>query len=262
MFREHLLNFLLAWFRSRKWLRIGGLGLLLGCVPLASMILVISGASTPISVMAANYHELIEETGFELDASTASTQDTKLSNRQLQVPLRRILQMDAANDRVKYFVAYELSQQGRLSMAARLMRDVAPAKESGYPDAHAWLAAYAIGRRSAGAEVDLQALMHDLKIAINQASAASPSMIVYYAGLLSKQQKGDEALTLLRTRRQQFPGLNVTYAELAKELDKPAEFKAAIRDGTRELEARLESGEGGESDIIQLVNLVLLDEKS
>lgn len=257
MLFQDLINFLLAWCRSRKWLRIGGLGVLVASLPIAALTLVISGVSTSISVMATSYHDLIEKE-LEPDAK-ANSEQARTTNRKLQVPLRRILQMDEENVRARYFVAYELAQQGRLSMATRMMREVAPIQGAGYPDAHAWLAAYSISKKSQGGEVDFGLLMHDLEIAVNKSSFVTPSMIVAYAALLRKAGRSSEALALLRSRRSQFPDLNLAYAELAELLDEKDDLRIAIEEGREDLEKRFKSGDADESDVVRLVQLAMLD---
>lgn len=262
MFFDEFLSFLFKWFRSRNWKSLlwlaGGICLL----PALALFPISYGFSIPSSQLAT---QCLEATGsgfsdlpIELENSGPENSESN-PNASLQVPLRRILQIGSFNERVVYVVASQLARQGRLAMAAKLMRDVAPVNDVGFAEAHRWLGSYALAQPK-DAPLDRLALKHDLKIAVESASTITAAHVAAYAKMLDLESKTEDAAKLVRARKTEFPELRLLHAELALKLGDSMEFREAIRDAREYVEQKFDDGTADPNDVIRLVQLALLEE--
>src|SRR5690606_22598201 len=137
MFYQDLFNRVIAWWRSRRWWRMSLVAFLPLSLLLISCGLVVYGAMLSRQTLATRYLTLIQEdldTSFNdlLNADGVATAEAqrqsaalaRIDERRVQVPMRRILQLGNFSPRVAYVVASQMAQQGRLGMAARMMRDI------------------------------------------------------------------------------------------------------------------------------------------
>ncbi|QDV26149.1 tetratricopeptide repeat protein [Aureliella helgolandensis] len=270
MFYQDLLNFLIAWFRTRQWRKLLWIGATVFCLPMFGLGISLYGATLTRSQIAGRYLSLVSEdvdsTMAAVDSinnedATEATQQEKellLAERNLQVPLRRILQLGSFNERAVFLVANELARQGRLPTAVRMMREIAPAQGKGFPKGHAWLANYEMATWKSD-KTQAEILLNDLSVAESELKNAQ--QVLVYAKLLNEFGKPKEALRILRIHVQQYPELNLPYAELAKQLGEQADFRDAVIAGRAAAEKRLQSSDGSVNDVAQLVNLALLDGK-
>ena len=69
----------------------------------------------------------------------------RVEERKTQVSRRRILQLGNFDARLAFVMASQMARQGRLGLAARMMRDIAPLNYSdGFGYAYFWWADYAM----------------------------------------------------------------------------------------------------------------------
>ena len=276
MFYQDLFNWLFAWGRSRRWQRMFWLGILPLGLLLCVFCLVAYGGLLSRQTIASRYLELVND---DLESSlkrlaaagppsaaaegpTTDQEDRELTEtaaQRVQVPLRRILQLGNSNERVVYIVACEMSRQGRMGMAARMMRQIAPADGRGFAQAYAWLADYQTQPRNWTSD-EARALLSDLEFAAHGGANLSLAQIRNYAALLVQFQRPEDALKLLRNHAEQFPELNLQMAALAKQSGtQNSQFRDAMEAGRDSFLAKQRSGEATEQDWIQAVQLEMVD---
>lgn len=256
MFFDEFLSFVVKWIRTRRWKTLFWLVFWVGSLPLLAFLLIVYGFSIPSAQLAT---QCLNATGagfsdlpIEDDAESAN------SEQSIQVPLRRILQIGSFNERVVYIVANQLARQGRIAMAAKMMRDIAPVDSEGFAEAHRWLASYAMTPGNE-AGVDRNALKHDLKVAVESASTVTALHVGTYAQFLDREEKTEEAATLVRARKQEFPELRLFYAELAQKIGDRAEFREAIEEAREYVNEKFNDGDAVVTDVMRLVQLAMLE---
>lgn len=293
MFYQDLFHCVSAWFRSRRWWYMA----LLAFLPLSMVLffcsLVVYGATLSRQSLAARYLELIQD---DLDAGSQALPDAGLTEevtggvagvaavpgngsehaagsndvdaqrdaqrdaRRVQVPMRRILQLGNFNPRVVFAVASQMTRQGRLGIAARMMRDIAPLdSEEGFAQAHAWLAHYVILNWK-GTEAQAETLLADLQAAERGGVTLTSGQVQHYASLLLKQQRNQDALAVLRDYAAQYPELNVLLASLSKQMGLTGvQYQSALTAGRESFEAKRKAGDLQPQDWIQAVQVEMLD---
>ncbi|MCA9133684.1 MAG: hypothetical protein KDA45_11035, partial [Planctomycetales bacterium] len=198
MIYEDLLEFFLAWCRTRKWRRLLLAAAVLALLPLMVAGLVVYGAMLSRPDIYGRYLSLVQDDINEsIDAASRSEEvDLDSSARVLQVPLRRILQLGNSNERVAFVVANSLAAQGRVGMAVQMMREIAPAGDSGFAPAHAWMANHEL---SLGVKTPAQAekILHDLEIADSSGVTLSANQVMVFVNLLIANRREQEALKVL-----------------------------------------------------------------
>ncbi|MCA9182144.1 MAG: hypothetical protein KDA51_11845, partial [Planctomycetales bacterium] len=146
----------------------------------------------------------------------ASDALSRVEERRVQVPLRRILQLGNYNPRVAYVVASQLARQGRMAMAARMMRDIAPlgtqgVGKPGFAYAHAWLAEYAMMSWK-GSDAQAETLLGDLEAAERGGATLSASQVRNFASLLNHFKRTQDAMGLLSDYAPRYRELNLMLA--------------------------------------------------
>ena len=168
MFFDEFLSFVVKWIRTRRWKTLFWLLFWVGSLPLLATLLIAYGFSIPSAQLET---QCLKATGAGFsDLPIEDDSESENSEQSIQVPLRRILQIGSFNERVVYIVANQLARQGRIAMAAKMMRDIAPVDSEGFAEAHRWLASCALTPGNE-AGVDRKALKHDLRIAVESASS-------------------------------------------------------------------------------------------
>lgn len=185
----------------------------------------------------------------------------RVDERQVQVPMRRILQLGNFNPRVAYVVASQMARQGRLAMAARMMRDIAPENgREGFAYAYAWLTDYAMLNWK-GTEDQAAQLMGDLQAAEHGGVTLTVGQVRNYASLLIQTKRTQEAIGVLRNYAPRYPELNVLLATLSKQSGHTGvEYQGALTAGRESFEAKRKAGELEPQDWIQAVQIEVLDD--
>ncbi|MEM8736193.1 MAG: tetratricopeptide repeat protein [Planctomycetota bacterium] len=180
-----------AWVFTRRWL-----GLLLYLPFLlvfgGACALALLGSWVEPKSLASTYLELAEEEVTSSD--TAGADDSSKSDDLLQMEeeevteygqllLRRVLQLEPAQNRATFLVANQLGKSGRGGQARRMMRGLAPAEGDGFAPAHAWLAIDQLRRPISSAEAKDE-LTHDLRNAVTWGGAGT-GLIAGYSQLLA-----------------------------------------------------------------------------
>lgn len=178
----------------------------------------------------------------------------------VQVPMRRMLQLGDSNPRVVYVVANQMARQGRLAIAARMMRDIAPVNSSGgFAYAHAWLSDYTMLNWT-GTEAQAVLLMGDLQAAERGGVTLTSRQVRNYVALLNQTGRVQEALTVLQDYAPRYPELNVQLASLSKQAGHTGvRYQQALSASRQSFEAKREAGELVPQDWILAVQLELLD---
>ncbi len=256
-------TFIQRWFQTHSWRRflVGALGLLL--LPTFVFSFVVYGASMSGQQLGTRYLELVEA---DVEKSLAITQGQREATEEdkdalsrMQVPLRRLLQIGDFNDKVVYVVAVELVRQGRVAMAAQLMREIAPRDQQGFPAAHAWLANYEL-MPEAGAR-DLKQVKQDLEAAVTGGAELPPALLQLHISILSDSGEGERALDILRDMdKRDDLGMYVLYAELARRMDKKRDFKIATTEGREVAQQRIDEGSATLDSVIALIRFAMLDD--
>jgi len=196
----------------------------------------------------------------------ASDAVSRAEQRRVQVPLRRILQLGNYNPRVAYVVASQLARQGRIAMAARMMRDIAPlGKQSvgkaSFAYAHAWLAQYALMTWK-GSDAQAETLLGDLEAAERGGATLSAFQIRNLATLLVNFKRTQDAMSLLSDYAPQYPELYVMLAILYdKEGRRGVLYTDALEAGRKYFKAKLQAGKMITQDWFYWVQLEMLDKK-
>ncbi len=229
MFREELIEFILAFLKSRRWWRLLLQGGLLCILPLLVGSFVLYGASIPVESLGNRYIGSVES---EVDKRLAAIESGEADaaaemDSKLRISLERILQLGESNERVSYIVARQLASQGRVETAARKMREIAPANGAGFAPAHAWLAQFERARFDNTKEM-AEILLNDLTVANNALSAINPVLTDMQATLLVSFGRANEALDILSFRAQQEPILYAKVADLSALQNDRATLRDAI----------------------------------
>lgn len=195
------------------------------------------------------------------DPEAQSASEGRAEGRQVQVPMRRILQLGNFNPRVAYVVASQMARQGRLGMAARMMRDIAPVNsQEGFAYAHAWLTDYAMLNWQ-GTEAQAALLMVDLQAAERGGVTLTQGQVQNYASLLIQSKRTQDAIAVLRDYTPRYPELNLLLATLYKQTELTGvPYQDALAAGRQSFEAKRKQGELKPLDWIQAVQLELLDD--
>jgi tetratricopeptide (TPR) repeat protein len=176
--------------------------------------------------------------------------------------LLRVLQLENSNTRATYLVAAQLARQGRLGQARQLMRSISDVGASGFPPAHAWLAADRVTRLGVQSEVEKQELLADLEIAI-QWEGTGPLLISIYADLLEQEQRVAEALELLANASKKEPRLLPKLAAMAQKQDR-SQYQQYLDQALAASQARIEelqpSNTATPADYATLARVTLLKE--
>lgn len=201
---------------------------------------------------------------------TGEAQDSEVlsraEERRVQVPLRRILQLGNYNPRVAYVVASQLARQGRVAMAARMMRDIAPLEKPtvgklGFAYAHAWLAEYAMMSWK-GSDAQAETLLGDLEAAERGGATLTASQVRNFASLLVNFKRTQESLGLLSEYAPKYPELNVMLAILYdREGRHGVQYTDALEAGRESFQAKQQVGKMTTQDWFYWVQLELLDKK-
>jgi len=301
MFYQDLFTWLMAWGRSRLWLRMFGIALIPGFLFACTFGLVVSGALLSRQTLAVRYTTLVKE---DVDASLGnidpqlpSASDGPLDSaesapavdatendptsqadpsrdkadvnqtesattaRRVLVPLRRIMQLGNSGERVVYLVAISMAKQGRLAMAAQMLRDIAPRKGGGFPYAHAFLADYALpGWKGTPAEVELY--ISDVLTAERGGVKLSLTHLYNCADLLKVLNRKQEAIDLCRRNVNEHPQLSVLLLQLDRVEGNPgSDAREALAGSRAEMERKRKAGEATLEDVKTAVQLEMLDEQ-
>lgn len=263
MFIEDLIQFLLKWFKTRKWRSLVTLALVVSIAPAASLLLVGYGATLSIQELVGRYAVWLEEdeaeNSSELQGEGQVAEVMEAPEQGTRVLLRRVLQLGHSTDRIIVAIAQQLLRQGRVSMAEQRLRSIAPAGEKGDPLAHELLANIAVSRNVATPE-SARVLLNDLEIAERNSTELSPTLVQVYAQLLFSSGKETESLRVLERHADQHPELNMLRAQLAKQVGDDDDLELALKDGRAQAENRLKSGEATIKDIARLVSFALVEE--
>ena len=186
--------------------------------------------------------------------------------RRVQVPLRRILQLGNFNPRVAYVVASQLARQGRLAMAARMMRDIAPlgkqgVGKAGFAYAHAWLAEYATISWK-GSDAQAETLLGDLEAAERGGATLTASQVRNFASLLVHFKRTQDALGLLSDYASRYPELNLMYAILSQQTGHVGvQYQDSLKAARESFQAKQAAGTLVAQDWLLAVQLELHDKK-
>jgi hypothetical protein len=207
--------------------------------------------------------EAISEASTASEGSDSQTRTalSRAEDRRVQVPLRRILQLGNFNPRVAYVVASQMARQGRLGMAARMMRDIAPLGKGGFAYAHAWLAEYSM---QAWKDTDSEAetLLADLQAAERGGATLTSVQVRNCASLLVRFKRPQDAIVLLRDYARRYYELNVLLANLYKETGHMGvEYHAALQAGRDGFQAKRKLGALTTQDWFVAVQIEMLDDK-
>lgn len=215
----------------------------------------------------------LAEGGADTDGQTATAGGAEVSDalsridqRRVQVPLRRILQLGNYNPRVAYVVASHLARQGRAAMAARMMRDIAPlgkqnAGKAGFAYAHAWLAEYA-RLTWQGSEAQAEALLGDLEAAERGGATLTASQVIDFAKLLVYFKRNQEATSVLSDYAPRYPELNLMLAILLEQDGHVGvQYSDVLKAGRESFRAKQKAGNLNTQDWLNVVQLELHDKK-
>lgn len=197
-------------------------------------------------------------------ASAEATQPVgaaaRVDQRHVQVPLRRMLQLGNFNPRVAFVVASQMARQGRLGMAARMMRDIAPLNnKEGFAYAHAWLSDYAMLNWK-GTEAQVEVLLGDLQAAERGGVTLTFGQVRNYVSLLIQSKRTQEAEVVLRDYAPLYPELNVQLASLAKQTGHTGvQYQDALTAGRQSFEGKRKAGELVPKDWVHAVQIEMLD---
>ncbi len=128
--------------------------------------------------------------------------------------LSRILQLEKSDTRSRYLVALQIANRGRRGQARQLMRQIAPARNSGFPPAHAWLS---IDRLQQGPLRDNTAktiLLNDLEVAATWGGTGTKLREIL-ASLLESEGRTGDAIKILQATAELDAGVWVRLVEVA-----------------------------------------------
>jgi tetratricopeptide (TPR) repeat protein len=145
---------------------------------------------------------------------------------------RRVLQLENNNKRARYYVGLQMQARGASDQARPMMESLAPAGDSGYPPAHAWLATDLLIRAQNRIPIDLAALEHHLAKAANW-SGVNPQLLMTYAQLLERQEKVSLAVAVAQRAAERQPRLNLALAELCRRHQREDQMKTAAERAER-----------------------------
>lgn len=256
MFFQELINYVVAWYRSRSAKSLLLLAGILAIIPLGIAGIVLYGFSIPTNKLAGQYLSAISEQ-MEAALSAEAKQESVELDAETQVRLKRILQMGNSNARVVYIVARELARQGRVATAAQKMREIAPAGGKGLVAAHAWLAQYRLLQPSHSQE-QLKVLFDDLKVAEEGSTSLPPVLVETYTKFLVQAGQPKEALRILEFRAEQTPVLNFQLAKLARALNSRDDLKPALEKSWGVLETVYAGQEKDEAYYVKALELTEL----
>ena len=194
---------------------------------------------------------------------------SRVEDRRVQVPLRRILQLGNYNPRVAYVVASQMARHGRSAMAARMMRDIAPLGKQGvgkvgFAYAHAWLAEYALMSWK-GSESQAETLLRDLEAAERGGATLTVPQVKNFANLLEHFKRTPEALNLLSDyarRYPEHPELYVMYALLSERSGHVGVlYQDAIKAAREGFQAKQQAGKMLTQDWFYAVQLEMHDKQ-
>lgn len=290
MFYQDLFNCLLAWGRSRRWRRLFLLAFFPGLLFWLALGLVVYGSTITKNELASRYLELVQsdiETSMKevegkteagpaeeggAGADSTHTEKTSLSDsnsdqaspsttQQVLVPLRRIMQLGNSNERVVYLVARAMARQSRLSMAARMLRDIAPVRGGGFAPAHAFLADYAMASWK-GTAAQAEVLLADLQTAERGGMRLSVQQLSNYALLLTKGGRRQEAINMALDHANEHPEMNLLVLQLEKQSgEQGADSRLALEGGRADFESKTKAGKATFDDVVLAVQLELQDGK-
>lgn len=213
------------------------------------------------------------ETRSVADGQTSPTGDgdgaagdalSRVEERRVQVPLRRILQLGNYNPRVAYVVASQLARQGRTGMAARMMRDIAPlgaqgVGKPGFAYAHAWLAEYAMMSWK-GTDAQAETLLGDLEAAERGGATLTASQVRNFASLLNHFKRTQDAMGLLSDYAPRYRELNLMLAIMYDQEGRHGVlYKDAVDAGREHFKALHTAGKMTTQDWFYWVQIEMLD---
>jgi hypothetical protein len=181
------------------------------------------------------YSTLIRSERAEKVADSKSTVQENLEKTELKSKeelslfasslLLKIISLSSSDTRANYLVAAALGNQGRNAQARQVMRRIAPENERGFPPAHAWLAADTMQSQGVKDQRELVVLMWDLAQA-KRWPGVEPMLMSAYADLLMRENKVDEAVSILRESGKEDSRLLIRLAGIAKQQDNQPLFQS------------------------------------
>lgn len=165
----------------------------------------------------------------KIDAESAeqakSEELLKRSTERIDMLFRRVLQLNKNNKFAKFYVANQMTRYGNRGSARQIMESLAPTQYTGYPKAHAWLAADLIDRRQKGEEIDVETLKHHLKRG-TAGEDTSPVLLLAYSQLLQQENKTAESQEFLKRAARFDPKLLLSAIAVYTQNSQPAQARA------------------------------------
>lgn len=260
----NLFGCLIDWILSRSWLAILGLFSLPLGLPVVIGVSATLGTMRDSRTLASEYLERGER---ELNATSDDwLTDFTEAEEAVEIPrftealFRRARQLRSDDRRTNFIIAAVLGQRGAWHEAERLMREIAPAEQKGYPPAHAWLAIHVLTRTGVTEQQQLDQVLHDFEVAASW-PGASTRILTVYAEVLERIGRVDQALSILRVAAKADAELQVQLAAMAMRHDRGQAMRQVADEAKRRLGERIDSDEATVEDHLQLANLLLLEKK-
>lgn len=115
-----------------------------------------------------------------------------------EISSRRLLSLQPGNEKARFYVAEGMYRSGMVSVATRIIRDLAPENRMGYPPAHAWIVNELVQTaRQQKSEIAPKSLLHHVKAACESIDVEA-QLLVFHAALLDNEGKREEALSCLQ----------------------------------------------------------------
>ncbi len=233
---------------------------------LSALGLVIYGALLGDRKLTSRYMALIQsevDNGLREVESDLHHNSLSVSGPRVLVPLRRILQFEAPPVSVVYLVGMTLVQQERSSMAAQLLRRIAPARGGGFPAAHKFLADYNVANWK-DTDAQAQLMLADLETAEQGGVELSIGQLRDYAALLVRFNRRQAAADMLRQHADVHPDLNVQIVQLEKHTreqgdDAKQDPGSALAMGLADFERKRAAGTATIQDVMRAVQLEMFD---